>query len=56
MLLTLVFGAITGVGIWATIGLVSPHGTSALIHGYVWGWVGTDGTPASAPAPARKWN
>ncbi|MEN8005776.1 MAG: cytochrome ubiquinol oxidase subunit I [Candidatus Krumholzibacteriota bacterium] len=38
MLLTLVFGAITGVGIWATIGLISPHGTSALIHGYVWGW------------------
>ena len=38
MLLTLVFGAISGVGIWATIGLVSPHGTSALIHGFVWGW------------------
>lgn len=38
MLLTLVFGAISGVGIWATIGLISPHGTSALIHGYVWGW------------------
>lgn len=38
MLLTLVFGAISGVGIWTTIGLVSPHGTSALIHGYVWGW------------------
>ena len=38
ILLTLVFGAISGVGIWATIGLVSPHGTSALIHAYVWGW------------------
>jgi mono/diheme cytochrome c family protein len=38
MLLTLVFGAISGVGIWATIGLISPHGTSALIHGYLWGW------------------
>ncbi len=38
MLLTLVFGAISGVGIWTTIGLISPHGTSALIHGYVWGW------------------
>ena len=38
MLLTLVFGAISGVGIWVTIGLVSPHGISALIHGYVWGW------------------
>lgn len=38
MLLTLVFGAISGVGIWVTIGLASPHGTSALIHAYVWGW------------------
>jgi len=38
MLVTLVFGAISGVGIWVTIGLISPHGTSALIHGYVWGW------------------
>jgi mono/diheme cytochrome c family protein len=38
VLLTLVFGAISGVGIWTTIGLISPHGTSALIHGYVWGW------------------
>jgi len=38
ILLTLVFGAISGVGIWATIGLISPHGTSALIHAYVWGW------------------
>ena len=38
MLLTLVFGAISGVGIWTTIGLVSPSGTSALIHAYVWGW------------------
>ncbi len=38
MLFTLVFGAISGVGIWITIGLISPHGTSALIHGYVWGW------------------
>lgn len=38
MLVTLVFGAISGVGIWATIGLISPHGTGALIHGYLWGW------------------
>ena len=38
MLLTLVFGAISGVGIWVTIGLISPHGTSALIHAYLWGW------------------
>jgi len=37
-LLTLVFGAISGVGIWFTIGLVSPEGTSTLIHSFVWGW------------------
>ncbi len=38
MLLTLVFGAISGVGIWFTIGLVSPEATSTLIHTFVWGW------------------
>ena len=38
VLVTLVFGAVTGVGIWFTIGLVSPASVSALIHGYVWGW------------------
>jgi mono/diheme cytochrome c family protein len=38
VLLTLVLGAISGVGIWFTIGLVSPQAVSALIHGYVWGW------------------
>jgi hypothetical protein len=37
-LLTVVFGAVTGVGIWFTIGLVSPEATSALIHTFVWGW------------------
>jgi mono/diheme cytochrome c family protein len=37
-LLTLVFGAITGVGIWFTIGLVHPTATSALIHLFVWVW------------------
>ena len=37
-LLTLVFGAITGVGIWFTIGLVSPQATSTLIDIFVWGW------------------
>lgn len=37
-LLTLVFGAISGVGIWFTIGLVSPEATSALIHIFVWAW------------------
>jgi mono/diheme cytochrome c family protein len=38
LLLTVVFGAITGVGIWFTIGLVSPSATSALIHIFVWAW------------------
>jgi len=38
VLLTLVFGAVTGVGIWFTIGLVSPAATSSLIHTFVWGW------------------
>ena len=38
VLLTLVFGAISGVGIWFTIGLINPAGTSALIHAFVWGW------------------
>jgi mono/diheme cytochrome c family protein len=37
-LLTLVFGAVTGVGIWFTIGLVHPAATSALIHTFVFGW------------------
>ena len=38
VLLTLVLGALTGVGIWFTIGLVQPTGTSALIHVFVWAW------------------
>lgn len=38
VLLTLVLGAITGVGIWFTIGLVHPQGTSALITVFVWAW------------------
>ena len=38
ILLTLVFGAITGVGIWFTIGLVHPQATSALINTFVWEW------------------
>jgi mono/diheme cytochrome c family protein/cytochrome bd-type quinol oxidase subunit 1 len=38
LLLTLVFGAMTGVGIWFTIGLINPGGTSALIRTFVWGW------------------
>jgi mono/diheme cytochrome c family protein len=38
ILVSTVFGAITGVGIWVTIGLVQPAATSALIHNFVWGW------------------
>ena len=38
VLVTVVFGAISGVGIWFTIGLIHPAGTSSLIHAYVWGW------------------
>jgi hypothetical protein len=33
-----VLGALTGVGIWFTIGLVHPAATSLLIHTFVWGW------------------
>ncbi len=38
ILLTVVYGAITGVGIWWTIGLASPVATEALIHAFVFGW------------------
>lgn len=38
VLLTVVFGAITGVGIWWTIGLSSPLATEALIRTFVFGW------------------
>ena len=35
---TVVFGAITGVGIWWTIGLASPLATEVLIRTFVFGW------------------
>lgn len=38
LLLTLVFGALTGVGIWFTIGLVSPVATAHLIRLFMWAW------------------
>lgn len=38
MLITMVYGAITGVGIWFTIALIHPGATSALIHSFVFGW------------------
>lgn len=38
LVLTSVFGAVSGVGIWFSIGLVHPEGTSTLIHNFVFGW------------------
>jgi len=38
LLLTMVFGGISGVGIWWIIALVSPAGTSTLIHSFVFAW------------------
>jgi len=38
ILVVLVFGAVSGVGIWWSIGLVNPEATATLIHVFVWGW------------------
>jgi hypothetical protein len=38
LLLTMVFGGLTGVGIWWTIALLNPGATSSLIHIFVFGW------------------
>ena len=38
LLVTVVFGSITGVGIWFIISLVNPAATSFLIHTFVFGW------------------
>ena len=38
LLLTMVFGGLTGVAIWFTIALLSPSGTSSLIHTFVFAW------------------
>ena len=38
ILVTVVFGAITGVGIWWTIGLASPLATQVLSRTFVFGW------------------
>jgi mono/diheme cytochrome c family protein len=37
-LVTMVVGAISGAGIWWTIGLVHPAATSTLMHVFVWVW------------------
>lgn len=38
LLLTMVFGGLSGVGIWWTIALLNPAATSSLIHTFVFGW------------------
>ena len=38
LILTGVFGTISGVGIWFAIGLTQPEATSTLIHNFVFGW------------------
>lgn len=38
LLLTLVFGSLTGVGIWLVISMVAPGGTSLLIREFVYAW------------------
>jgi hypothetical protein len=38
LVLTAVFGTVTGVGIWFAIGLTHPEATSTLIHNFVFGW------------------
>ncbi|MBW1775022.1 MAG: cytochrome ubiquinol oxidase subunit I [Deltaproteobacteria bacterium] len=38
LLLTMVFSALTGVGIWLTISVLNPAATSILIHNFVFAW------------------
>jgi len=38
LLMTMVYGSLTGVGIWFIIGLVNPQATSLMIHTFVFGW------------------
>ena len=38
LVLTLVAGALTGVGIWFSISLVSPDATSSLLRVFAWVW------------------
>ncbi|MBN2064683.1 MAG: cytochrome ubiquinol oxidase subunit I [Sedimentisphaerales bacterium] len=38
ILLPFIGGAVTGVGIWFTIALISPETTNTLIHLFVWAW------------------
>ncbi len=38
LLLTAVFGSVTGVGIWFVISVLNPAATSVLVHYFVFGW------------------
>lgn len=38
LIVTMVLGGITGVGIWFVISLLSPHATTILIHTFVFAW------------------
>lgn len=38
LLLTMVFGGLSGVAIWFTIAVLSPGGTLTLVDSLVWGW------------------
>ena len=38
LIITGVFGTVSGVGIWFAIGLTHPEATSTLIHNFVFGW------------------
>ena len=38
LILTGVFGAVSGVGIWFVTAIVNPRAISTLIHLFVWGW------------------
>jgi hypothetical protein len=38
LLLTMVFGGLSGVGIWLIISLLSPQATLELVRTFAWGW------------------
>lgn len=38
LLVTMVFGALSGVGIWLIISVLSPQATLLLVRGLTWGW------------------
>lgn len=38
LLLTMVFGGLSGVGIWLTISVLSPQATLTLVRTFAWGW------------------